>query len=75
MKTSSQILSYTKNEESQQWEFMILNIESGDKNVKLGPMSIDYGLQCLTVVDNNNQLLKAIDLRKFKLINEFKVTQ
>lgn len=44
MKTSSQILSYTKNDESQQWEFMILNIESGDKNVKLGPMSIDYGL-------------------------------
>lgn len=75
MKTSSQLLSYTKNEESQQWEFMILNIESGDKNVKLGPMSIDCGLQCLTIVDNNNQLLKAIDLRKFKLINEFKVTQ
>lgn len=56
---------------------MILNVESSpdSKNVKLGPFSIDYGLQCLTVVDNNNRLIKAIDLRKFKVINEFKVTQ
>ena len=46
MKTASQILSYTKNEETSRWEFMVLNIESPDikVDVKLGPFSIDYGL-------------------------------
>lgn len=77
MKTASQILSFTKNETTNQWEFMILNVEPSNKGAKvdLGPFSIDYGLQCLTVVNNQDQILKTIDLRKFKNLTEFKINQ
>ncbi len=72
MKTGQQVLTYTKNFETQLWEFMILNVESkaGDP-VNLGPLEIDCGLQCFTVVDNSEKLLKTIDLRKFKVISKF----
>lgn len=70
IKTQSSILNYTKNEVSNTWEFMILDLPKSN----LGPLSIDSDLKCLSVHDKADQTLKTYDTRKFKLISEFKLS-
>lgn len=52
------MISYSKNEVSGHWEFMILDTTIGtckDKKIpNLGPFDIDPDLKSLTVVDNAN---------------------
>ena len=50
---------------------MILDLEA--QNASLGPMSIDADIQCFSVVDNSDSTLKTFDLRKFKMISQFKL--
>jgi len=52
---------------------MILDLE-GDKS-SLGPMSIDADIQCISVVDNGDSTFKTFDLRKFRMISQFNMSE
>jgi len=52
---------------------MILDFE-GEKT-SLGPMSIDSDIQCISVVDNGDATFKTFDLRKFKMISQFNMSE
>lgn len=70
MKTSDQVVSYTKNQLTQKWEFMILDGQASSMSC----MSIDPSLTSLSIADSSTKILTSYDLRKFNKLQEYKLT-
>jgi hypothetical protein len=70
MRTTNQIISFTKNQISQKWEFMVLDSDTPQSEYSC--ISIDPSLSSLSVA--NKTTLSSYDLRKFNKLSEYKIS-